>query len=235
MKFLFLLVSLFIGSSFLQAQSRTTPSLPRRPFPMPDLKIPVKDEAYTLSIEDSADLNIWYPDSIPFRFPRFDLKVFRLLATIPQKGKPGTEDGFFTPIWRRLLKEPDNSWEILGRGYIHGYCSPSLRLIKQNGIWLNHIMIDNDSLYEDFFKGCEDDLGIKIDFSQKILLLKRSGGDCHAWFMHQAIWNPESKTLVWKEYNFWGGCRAAGNWWNYIVVPRPKGDFQIEVEEVLTD
>lgn len=93
--------------------------------------------------------------------------------------------------------------------------------------------------YEDMFNYLEEDCGEMrdryIDFSTKVLLIKNSSGDCHAWFEDEIIVDRVRGFVKWKEYNHWGGCRAGGYWKRWITVPKPDFEAKFIAEEIIVD
>ncbi len=71
---------------------------------------------------------------------------------------------------------------------------------------------------------------------KKYLVLTRTeGGDCHARYEHEISLDTLQKTLRWKVYNIYGGCRAAGIKDFVIQVPKPPEDYKIIFETELVD
>ena len=56
--------------------------------------------------------------------------------------------------------------------------------------------------------------------------LTHSGGDCHATFKFGVLQDNYYPAIILKEWNYNGGCRAAGFWEFAINFPMPYGDFQ---------
>lgn len=93
--------------------------------------------------------------------------------------------------------------------------------------------IDTDSLFSVFRKECNNQWLPDVDFSREIILAKRSWGDCKARYVHKVVLDSLSKKLIWKEFNIYGGCRAAGSKETCLVVPRPPAGFDVEIQEIL--
>lgn len=78
-------------------------------------------------------------------------------------------------------------------------------------------------------------LNIDVDFSKEIILQTMVGGDCNMKLRHQVIMDENNKTITWKIYNFWGGCRAGGRKSAWIKILKPEDGFRVETEVVLVD
>lgn len=111
-------------------------------------------------------------------------------------------------------------YEMLSFGRIGCYNTPKI--------------VDNDSLYELYFKKCEKVFD-SIDFTTHFLVNETVGGDCHARYYHQVYLDTGAKKMIWKVYNEYGGCRAGGGKSFTLKLPKlPKG-YTFEVREVLVD
>ena len=76
-------------------------------------------------------------------------------------------------------------------------------------------MIDSDSLYNE------------------IVLVKFSGGDYLARFVHKVVLDSANRKLIWKELNVYGGSRAAGHRMHALAAPKPPEGFEVEIIEIL--
>lgn len=89
-------------------------------------------------------------------------------------------------------------------------------------------IIDNQQLLDSIIP--DSYLNQKIDFEKYLILTRTEGGDCHARYEHEVSLDTFRKTLRWKVYNIYGGCRAAGIKDFIIQVPKPPEDYDIVFE-----
>ena len=94
-------------------------------------------------------------------------------------------------------------------------------------------MIDSDSLYKKAFGMCEEKPLHAVDFSNEIVLVKFSGGDYLARFVHKVVLDSANRKLIWKELNVYGGSRAAGHRMHALAAPKPPEGFEVEIIEIL--
>ncbi|MCP4441848.1 MAG: hypothetical protein GY810_23320 [Aureispira sp.] len=136
----------------------------------------------------------------------------------------------YTLSWVLLRKKVPNEIEVESQGSITGIqCKIKLKEHK-NGYWI----VDSAKKYTQLSKECKTPFSI-TNFSESILLFKSSVGDRFASFSNQVLINHKTKTVTWKEYNYWGGSRAGGIWTNWIQIPKPPKGYKIVVEEILKE
>jgi hypothetical protein len=58
-------------------------------------------------------------------------------------------------------------------------------------------------------------------------------GNCNAKFEHAVTIDTLSKSVTWKVYNIYGGCRASNSWEYWIQIPRPLDGYKYLFEEEL--
>ncbi|HYG16328.1 MAG TPA: hypothetical protein VEC12_11290 [Bacteroidia bacterium] len=92
-------------------------------------------------------------------------------------------------------------------------------------------VIDNDSLLKQMQKKCRTDFD-SVDFATHILIRSEFGGDCHMRLQHKVYLDTASKTMIWKAYKIYGGCRAGG--WRTVLlrVPKPPKGYAVKIDEV---
>lgn len=95
-------------------------------------------------------------------------------------------------------------------------------------------VIDNDSLLNELKKDCESEPDT-INFEYHILLSEYFGGDCHVRFRHYIYLDTATKTMWWKVYNIYGGCRAGGGKRFLVKVPKPPAGYAIKIDEIIID
>lgn len=96
-------------------------------------------------------------------------------------------------------------------------------------------IVDSDSAYQLNWSACADLDSIEVDFSKELLLFRSLLGDCHVSYRHEVLLSHGMKTLTWKVYKVWGGCRA-GSVKNFgIKVAKPPQGYQIKFIEVEVD
>ena len=95
-------------------------------------------------------------------------------------------------------------------------------------------VIDNDSLLNELKQRCDSGLDT-INLEYHILLSEYFGGDCHVRFRHYMYLDTAAKTMWWKVYNIYGGCRAGGGKRFLVKVPRPPAGYAIKIDEILVD
>ena len=99
--------------------------------------------------------------------------------------------------------------------------------------WFNDNVVDSDSAYKRIFKKCGDNSLPDIDFNKYVMMARTVMGDCKARFEHAVTIDTLSKSITWKVYNIYGGCRAANSWEYWIQIPRPPAGFKYLFEEEL--
>lgn len=121
----------------------------------------------------------------------------------------------------------DSGYVLLKRDFV------SIDMRKAWGFKVPHA-ITNDSLLKEFTRGCSSCID-SFNFDTHIILQGYFGGDCHARFEDYAYLDTIARKLIWRVYNIYGGCRAAGGKSFVFKIPKPPIGYTIEVEEVLID
>lgn len=96
-------------------------------------------------------------------------------------------------------------------------------------------LIDNDSALQLMKDKCPQAIIDSFNLQTHILLNEYFGGDCHVRFVHRLYLDSASKTMIWKVYNIWGGCRAGGGERFLLIAPKPPVGFIVKIDEVLVD
>lgn len=96
-------------------------------------------------------------------------------------------------------------------------------------------LIDNDSALLLMKEKCPQAIIDSFNLQTHILLNEYFGGDCHVRFVHRLYLDSASKTMIWKVYNIWGGCRAGGGERFLLIAPKPPVGFIVKIDEVLVD
>ncbi|MEZ5034589.1 MAG: hypothetical protein R2796_06345 [Chitinophagaceae bacterium] len=71
--------------------------------------------------------------------------------------------------------------------------------------------------------------------STKAIWVTHSGGDCHARFKHAIVKDNFYPIILLKEWNYYGGCRAGGQWDFAIEFSLPEGHYEYAKMEFLVD
>ena len=75
----------------------------------------------------------------------------------------------------------------------------------------------------------------KTGDTTKAIWLTHSGGDCHARFRHEIVKDNFYPVVLLKEWNYYGGCRAGGQWEFAFEFTLPGGHYQYAKMEFLVD
>lgn len=120
---------------------------------------------------------------------------------------------------------------------VNGYIPVDFKITPFTGkrYCYTSVVIDADSTLKKVNEECQTTLPDSINFNTHLLVMARFGGDCFMRLRHKVYLDTVSKTMIWKVYNIWGGCRAGGSRAELIMVPKPPEGYAVKVDEVLVE
>ncbi len=99
--------------------------------------------------------------------------------------------------------------------------------------WFSDDVVDSDSAYKSVFKNCGDNSLPDIDSNKYVIMARTVMGDSKARFEHSVTIDSLTKSITWKVYNIYGGCRAGNSWEYWIQIPKPPDGYKYLFEEEL--
>ena len=106
-------------------------------------------------------------------------------------------------------------------------------LDSETHCWFNDNVVNSDSAYKRIFKNCPDNSLQDINFNKNVIMARTVMGDCNARFEHAVTIDTLSKTITWKVYNIYGGCRSGYSWEYWIQISRPSEGYKYLFEKEL--
>lgn len=151
---------------------------------------------------------------------------------VPGHGRPSG----WHAIWntQRLLNQRDGVKGLLTHS-LSGLRTFNYAALKAFANESGVVIISTQEEWEDALGDQADEtLRQAVDFGTHVVLIKHSGGDCNARYF-DTIEGLGTQRVVWHEYNEWGGCRAGGQHWRAIQIPKSDPMPALSIEEHLVE
>lgn len=100
------------------------------------------------------------------------------------------------------------------------------------GFISDKVVIQSDSSWNYVQVRCKAAIDTKPDFSKYTAWQRTSMGDCHAIFAHELFMDTLAKKIIWVEYDYYGGCRAAKFEDVMIQFATPPAGYTFELREI---
>jgi|GEM_PF-3074667 len=202
-------------------------TIPGKALLMPGAKLSSFGGRSRLVTSDSAYKTLFH-DSVHHRLPVIDFSTHELVANaycvhciVKCEGRPGCHRNACQYLYSWRLRYKKEYEQVKAEPFSFGDCRVYIR---------EPVIIRHDSAFAALRGQCEPVQKLTVDFSRRTFIAQSLYGDCNAQFEHHFFLDAESKTMVWRTFSRYGGCKHGGTKQFMFTIPDPPEGYKIVFE-----